>query len=307
MSNENQKRRYWAFISYSHLDKDWADWLHNKLETYKVPAKLVGKPNRTGTVPKRLYPIFRDREELPTSANLGAIIENAISCSEYLIIICSPRAAASRWVNEEILSFKAMGKADRVLALIVDGEPNATGKPGMEDKECFPEALRFHVDESGALSDIPAEPVAGDARPVGDGKRNALLKLLAGVLGVDYAVLNDREHKRRLQRSLISATALFLLVAAGLTIWGVQEQRRLSQLRVEHTKTVEQRNRALKNLAAIHLEEGRQVLAKKTERTSTAAHAGLAAELRHPWRATWRGNGPEKFHPRTGILPCAQG
>jgi len=257
-----QERQYWAFISYSHRDKAWGDWLHKKLETYKVPKKLVGRPNRTGEVPKRLYPIFRDREELPTSANLGSIIQKGLENSRYLVVICSPRSASSLWVNQEILNFKAMGKSDRILALIVDGEPNATDKPGQEDQECFPEALRFQVDAQGALTDTPAEPVAGDARPFADGKRNALLKLLAGLLGVDYAILNDREHKRRLRRYLLAATTCFLAIATALGIWGVQEQRRLRDLRIEHLKTVEQRNRALRNLAAIHLKEGQQSLAE---------------------------------------------
>ena len=39
-------------------------------EGYAVPKALVGRDNPTGSVPKRLYPIFRDREELPTAADL---------------------------------------------------------------------------------------------------------------------------------------------------------------------------------------------------------------------------------------------
>ena len=262
MGEQIPERKYWAFISYSHQDAVWGDWLHKRLETYKVPKKLIGRPNRTGQVPKRLYPIFRDREELPTSANLGSIIQRGLENSEYLVVICSPRSAASLWVNQEILTFKAMGKADRVLALIVDGEPNASNKPGRENEECFPEALRFHVNEDGSLSDLPAEPVAGDARPFADGKRNALLKLLAGLLGVDYAILNDREHKRRLRRYLMASTVFFLAVFAALAIWGVQEQRRLRDLEIEHQKTLIQRNKALRNLASIYLKEGQQALTR---------------------------------------------
>lgn len=255
-------REYWAFISYSHRDKVWADWLHRRLETYRVPKKLIGTPNRTGQVPKRLYPIFRDREELPTSANLGSVISRALETSRYLVVICSPRSAASQWVNQEILAFKALGKADRVLALIVDGEPNASGKPGQEALECFPEALRYEINPDGTLSGQPAEPVAGDARPFADGKRNALFKLLAGLLGVDYAILNDREHKRRLRRALIGTSLVFALVAGALGIWAVQEQRRLRDLQAEHQKTLEQRDRALRNLAGIYQHQAEQALAE---------------------------------------------
>jgi len=48
--------KYKAFISYSHQDKKWGDWLHRALETYRVPKGLVGKETRYGAVPNRLFP-----------------------------------------------------------------------------------------------------------------------------------------------------------------------------------------------------------------------------------------------------------
>src|ERR1043166_6542262 len=118
--------KYWAFLSYSHRDAKWGDWLHKALETYRVPRRLVGKVSRDGAVPERVYPVFRDREELPVSADLGANINEALGESRYLIVICSPQSAQSRWVNEEIKTFKKLGRDDRILALIVDGAPNAS-------------------------------------------------------------------------------------------------------------------------------------------------------------------------------------
>ena len=92
--------KYWAFISYSHHDKDAVEWLHSALETYRVPRRLVGRPSRDGAVPDRLYPVFRDRDELPGSSNLGDNIVNALQQSRSLIVVCSPRASGSataRW------------------------------------------------------------------------------------------------------------------------------------------------------------------------------------------------------------------
>src|SRR5215218_4767011 len=87
--------RYWAFVSYSHRDKAAGDWLHRALETQPVPKPLVGRPTRLGTIPPRLTPVFRDREELAASPDLGVRIEEALRQSRYLIVICSPQAAAS--------------------------------------------------------------------------------------------------------------------------------------------------------------------------------------------------------------------
>src|SRR5579863_454983 len=63
--------RYRAFISYSHQDRAWADWLHRALETYRVPRRLVGRSTAAGIVPRRLAPVFRDREELASAIDLG--------------------------------------------------------------------------------------------------------------------------------------------------------------------------------------------------------------------------------------------
>src|SRR5436190_262292 len=157
--------KYWAFLSYSHTDKKWGDWLHRALETYRVPRRLVGKDSRDGKVPERVYPIFRDREELPVSADLGSNINEALQESRYLIVICSPRSAQSRWVGEEIKTFKKLGREDRILALIVDGEPNASeGKPGFKvEDECFHEAMRYRMVD-GEPSEIRSEPIAAEAR-----------------------------------------------------------------------------------------------------------------------------------------------
>src|SRR3954468_19224313 len=205
--SEGEDFRYWAFISYSHADAKWGDWLHAALETYRVPTRLVRKAHPPGAVPRRVFPVFRDREELASSASLGENIENALRLSRALVVICSPRAAASRWVNEEIKLYKKIGRQDRVFCLIVDGEPNAPAGSGL--LECFPEAARLQVNELGDLSSEPAEPIAADAREGKDGKRNALLKLIAGIIGVPYDELRQRERQRQVRRQIrLAATAV---------------------------------------------------------------------------------------------------
>lgn len=204
--------KYWAFISYSHVDRKWGDWLHHALETYRPPFGLVGKAGRDGPVRRKNPPIFRDREELPSSASLSDNINNALRESRYLIVICSPHAAVSRWVNEEIIYFKSLGREDRVLCLIVEGEPNASDEPESGKLECFPPGVRFRVDVEGRLTDRRTEPIAADARKEGDGKRNAKLKLAAGLLGVNYNDLKQREKWRAVRRKVA------VVLAAGATL-----------------------------------------------------------------------------------------
>jgi len=197
--------RYGAFISYRHTDPDrqWAKWLHSEIETYRVPKRLM-----VAGVPERVGRVFRDEEELAASADLSQRIDEALREARFLIVVCSPRTPESRWVNEEVKRFQAQGRADRVFALLVEGEPD----------QSFPPALRN------------TEPLAADVRPVaGDSKRlvkkTALLKLLAGVLGVPYDDLRRREEERARRRlSLLAAVASVLaLTFLGLSLFARQQ------------------------------------------------------------------------------------
>ncbi|HVX04943.1 MAG TPA: TIR domain-containing protein [Rhodanobacteraceae bacterium] len=203
---------YRAFISYSHRDKVWADWLHKALETYRVPSRLVGTTTAHGTIPRRLIPVFRDRDELASATDLGRKVNEALAQSENLIVICSPAAATSRWVNEEVLAYKRMGRAERIFCLIIDGEPDATDLRGRESEECFCPALRFATDADGRPTNERIEPIAADARPGKDGKANAKLKLIAGMLDVGFDALKQREQHRRMRRmAMVTAAALAVM------------------------------------------------------------------------------------------------
>lgn len=214
-----EEYKYWAFISYSHADERWAGWLHRALEGYRIPERLVGKDASLGPIPKKLFPVFRDRDELAGSSSLGPELQKALHRSRSMIVVCSPRAASSHWVNEEIKYFKSLGRDHRVFALIVDGEPHALAK-GDPELECFPEALRFNVSSRGeVIGDEAVEPIAADARRHGDGKGHAKLKLIAGILGIGFDDLRQREMQARNRRlallaGLASGVAALTLVLA---------------------------------------------------------------------------------------------
>lgn len=253
--------KYWAFLSYSHTDRQWGDWLHKALETYRVPRRLIGKESRDGKIPPRVFPVFRDREELPVSSDLGSNIEEALGESRYLIVICSPRSAQSRWVGEEIKTYKKLGREDRILALIVDGEPNASdGKAGFKpEEECFHEALRYRWSENSKATPIRSEPIAADAREGKDGRNNAKLKLLAGLLGVNYDDLKQRDNERRIRRLRIVVGAALLLVSgfAGLSAyaWSQKQAAQKAQARAESEKTRAETERSRAESALVATKE----------------------------------------------------
>ncbi len=212
--------RYVAFISYNHRDRAWARWLHRSIENYQLPASLRERGVTTEVASKRLVPVFLDRDELPSSADLAAAVRLALEESAALIVVCSPAAVGSRWVNEEIRSFKALGRGDRILCLIVGGEPGAADRLEAPDSECFPAALRFEVIAGEVTERRAAEPLAADVREGGDSRRDALLKIVAGLLGVSLDELRQRDEARRQRRlvAIAAAATVGCVIFAGLAV-----------------------------------------------------------------------------------------
>jgi hypothetical protein len=204
--------RYAAFISYSSNDAPFARRLHRALESYGIPSAL-GKFDLLGEGGKRnrVYPVFRDREELP-AGDLGDRIEASLKASGALIVVCSRHAAASSWVQKEIEFFIGLGRRDRVFAIVPDTAPLTDESGGDLTKSFFPPALR-----GDALAGADAqEPLAADARKSKDGFRHAWLKIVAGLIGVTPGQLIDRDRRRRREQFLATAAAAAVLVSVSL-------------------------------------------------------------------------------------------
>ncbi len=191
--------QYTAYISYSHRDARWAGWLHRVLEGYRVPSRLAGRQGEHGIIPRRLAPVFRDREDLSSASDLGSHITQALDTSRMLIVVCSPEAARSRWVNEEVRWFRTKHPDRPVHCLLVDGEVGGAGPSP------FPPELTERGD---------AEPLAADPRPWADGKTLARQKIIAGMLGVRLDELRQRDLRRR--RGLQAAMAAVAVAAIAL-------------------------------------------------------------------------------------------
>ena len=195
-----QQYRYRAFISYCHQDRKQAARLQAAIENFRLPHDAVS----AGRVAERIRPVFRDREVLGSSHDLSAAIRDALEDSAALIVVCSPRAAASKWVAAEIGHFIGRRGPENIFCLIVDGEPNAADPA----QECLPEPLR-HA-QSGR------EVLAADARAKADGWRDAVLKIIAGLTGLPFTALARRDQKKQRRRAIILSTAGILLA----TIFG---------------------------------------------------------------------------------------
>src|SRR5262249_12892628 len=83
---------YDAFVSYSHAkDKPIAAAL-------QAVMQRLGKP----WYRRRALRVFRDDTSLSATPGLWPSIEQALDRSRFLVLLASPEAAASPWVNKEI-------------------------------------------------------------------------------------------------------------------------------------------------------------------------------------------------------------
>jgi len=196
-AGEVERGRYTAFLSYSHKDAVQARRLHRRLERYRIPRRLVGTMGRHGPVPARLTPIFLDRDELPAAGDLSTTVRTALATSDHLIILCSPNAAASLWVDREIAAFRELRPGRPILAAILDADPVG----------CFPAALVAHG----------VEPLAADLRRAGDGRQLGFLKLVAALAGVDLDALVQRDAARRV-RSVMAVTLVALVAVLAMAV-----------------------------------------------------------------------------------------
>jgi predicted negative regulator of RcsB-dependent stress response len=204
--------RYRAFLSYSHRDGAITQRLHRRLETYRIPRALERTDG--STLPARLHPVFRDRDELASAGALSASIQAALDESEALVVVCSPAAAASPWVDAEIAYFRGRHPTRPVLAFVVEGDPGLDPR-AHAGRAALP--LRLALADPAHDDGVLGEPLAADARPEADGFTSAFFKLTAGLLGVRYDDLRRRDQRRRQQRSLILVGAA--LIVAAVFAW----------------------------------------------------------------------------------------
>lgn len=256
MNNVN----YDAFISYRHseLDKFVAEELHKQLENFKIPKKIAKKCGK-----KKISRIFRDKDELPITSNLADPIINALKVSEFLIVICSPRLNESLWCKREIENFIAMHGQDRVLAVLIEGEPS----------ESFPQELLYRDKtitlQNGETQVIkePVEPLAADVRGKNKSEikkniKTEMLRLLAPMLNCNYDDLKQRHRERRMQR-IIAVASLVSLVGISFgtisTIMAMEIKEQKEKIDTQYWESLETNAKMASDNALELLESGDRI------------------------------------------------
>lgn len=242
--------KYRAFISYSRKDAKFVAWLHKKLENYNIPESLR---TQNPHLPKKLGTFFKDTEDLAVHSSLDNVLKGVLQESEFLIVVCSLSSSQSHWVNEEIKYFKSIGREDRIIPVIIEGEPNATSNPDFENSyEVYPEALRFKVDEKGKLEENGNNPIGADFRKGKDTNDKALTRIIARILDVNFDDIWQRERKRKfIKKVLLSIIGLVMLSIITFGIYKWINEIQLRAINSELSKIVKDGNTTKVDTAAL--------------------------------------------------------
>jgi len=209
---------YDAFISYRHSDLDSfvAAEMQKQLESFKLPRNIAKKQKQGRKT--RIERVFRDSTELPLAANLSDPIMEALGCSEFLIVICTPRLKESIWCQKEIETFISLHGRERVLAVLAEGEPHES----FPQQICIEEKYAYYPDGTPYVYTERVEPLAADVR--GKNKReikkkikDEIIRMAAPMFDTAYDDLKQRHRERKLRRGM----ALSMAVTAAVGIFGI--------------------------------------------------------------------------------------
>ena len=204
-----EQKHYYAFISHSSADEKIALWLRNQLENYHIPSAI----QRDYHAPKQLKPIFVYQTDL-AGIKLKEALGQSLTDSKYLIVICSPDAAKSEYVNGEVQHFIDTGRADKIMPFIISGSPYASLKGNTAD-ECFPPAL---VTLKNTDAEQRGVNLPETEKKMGD-RKAAVVNVIASMLGVRMDVLWDRYRRHKIRKYAITAGLALLFCLTGLFVW----------------------------------------------------------------------------------------
>jgi hypothetical protein len=198
---------YDAFISYSHAaDGLFAPRLQDGLQRFAKPWYR-----------RRSLHVFRDETGLSVNPGLWTSIATAIDESKYFVLLASPEAAQSDWVNREVEHWVSQNGPHRMLCVLTDGDwiwDSAANDFDFAASTAVPVALAGafaeeprHVDMRWARDETQLDLHNGQFRD----SVAVLAATIHGVAKDDLAGLDVSQHRRTVRIAWGTAILLLLL------------------------------------------------------------------------------------------------
>jgi WD40 repeat protein len=204
--------RYDAFISYSHAaDGTLAPTLESALERFAKPWHRL-----------RALDVFRDKTSLSATPGLWPSIEQALTDSRYFVLLASPAAARSKWVQQEVGWWLNRKTPQTLLIVLTDGriarEPGA-GDFDWGNTDALPPNLQGVYAENPLWVDLRWAKSESQLSTKDPRFQNAVADLAATILRrrkEDLIGEDVRQHRttRRVARLAVLALVVFLAIAS---------------------------------------------------------------------------------------------
>ncbi len=250
--------KYTAFISYRHLEPDAsiAAKVHTMIETFPIPKEFYVDSK------KPTFRVFRDREELTTSS-LSDSIDEALKSSKYLVVICSKRLPLSQWCNREVETFIKLHGIDRVIPVLIEGEPHESFPPALLSKEILAAELRSpevlspdFVGFEKLEKENPAQLKTLTQKAIELLNKTEKYRIMAAILNIAYGDLVQRDKQRR-QRLL---TRIFIGATVLLSFFGIFMFNAYRNENIARMEAVQNNSKLLLDRAQAYLDNGDKVL-----------------------------------------------
>jgi WD40 repeat protein len=183
----------------------------------------------------RAVRVFRDKTGLTATPALWNSIVSSLDSSEYFLLLASPQAAQSQWVNQEVRHWLSQPRAERLLIVLTEGEivwDQQAGRLDTERTNALPEAFQKFSEEPLWL-DLRWARYSDQVSLQNPMFREIVADLSSVLRGIpkDQLIGEDvRQHRRAtaLRRAAITGLTILTLGLAG-TAYVALEQRNLAQ------------------------------------------------------------------------------
>ncbi len=270
---------YDAFISYSHAaDGKLAPAVQRGL------SRLTKRWNQ-----RQALRVFRDDTGLAVSPHLWGSIVQALDHARYFVLLASPNAAASEWVNKEVEHWRGMHGVETILPVLTDGtwEWDDATRDFTAGSTAVPVALRGAFTEEPRHLDLHWARDDDHLSLHNTRFRGAVAELAAPMHGASKEDLESEDLRQqrktlRLARGavvLLAVLTIGAIVGAGLAVANAHRADQQRRAAVARELAATSGNLVDENLpAALVL----AAAAQKTEAGSAARRALLRATLAGP-------------------------
>jgi hypothetical protein len=214
-----------VFLSYSRKDREIAARLENALERHRFPKSLKTS--------KRTLNVFRDESDIAAAEDYHRTIEEHLRGSAKLVVVCSPDARKSKYVEDEIRRFIENHGEHDIIPVLVRGKAN--NETTDENEKAFPDILcenRMPL----AANFLGCDTHKGKLNK--DPFRSSFYSVLAAINGIDRRRLeqiDERIRTRRLVLVLTTASAIILILSVALVFAVISQRQAVAAKNAEET------------------------------------------------------------------------